>query len=235
MPPLSVIQNDILYRLKYAPHLRYRDLHESTVPNDLFNYHLQYLVRKGLVEKRLRGYSLSAVGAKHVADPLRSSDPMTNLFKLNVITILSRVNNGRIEILNQRRSSNPSFGKVGVMGGVVRKGESLVAAASRKLEQETGLRATFKIVGCERRIMYKASELFSDVVFPLAYASKYSGVLIAETKFGENFWTPIAQAINNESAVFDSIPGIATVLKAVRNGSIDALPFFYRENTQRDK
>jgi NUDIX domain len=115
------------------------------------------------------GYSLSQTGIKHVADPYPSNDAITSLFKINVITIVSRITDGKIEILNQIRKSNPSYGKIGVMGGVVLKGELIEPAATRKLKQETGLNTQFKLIGCERRIMYKSGELFSDLMFPIAY------------------------------------------------------------------
>jgi len=231
---LSPIQNHILSTLKNAQKLRYSQLQPQEIPNDLFNYHLQYLVKKGLVEKVPGGYSLSITGIKHVADPYPQSNAITSLFKINVITIASRIKNGKIEILNQIRKSNPSYGKVGVMGGVVLKGEFIETAASRKFKQETGLDAKFKLLGCERRIMYKDGELFSDIMFPIAYTNKVSGGLNVDTKFGHNLWVPINQAIKNESDEFDSIKSITTVLKAIKNNRITKLPFFFEEIIKSD-
>jgi len=231
---LSSIQNHILSKLKNAKSLRYSDMQPSKVPNDLYNYHLQFLVKKGFIVKSGEGYALSDSGIKHVADPYPSNDAITSLFKINVITIVSRLNKGKIEILSQIRKSNPSYGKVGVMGGVVLKGERIEPAAARKLKQETGLEANFWLVGCERRIMYKSGELFSDVVFLIAYADSYKGDLQADTVFGHNMWVPLDQAIKNESINFDSIKGIVTVLKAIKSKSIKKLPFFFEEEIQND-
>ncbi|MEI8062020.1 MAG: NUDIX hydrolase [bacterium] len=230
----SPIQNHILSRLKNAKSLRYAELRPDKVPNDLFNYHLQHLVKKEFVLRLDEGYSLSSKGIKHVADPYPTNDAITSLFKINVITILSRVVSGKIEILNQLRKSNPSYGKVGVMGGVVLKGELIEPAAARKLKQETGLEATFKLVGNERRIMYKSGELFSDLLFPIAYADSSSGELIVNSNFGHNMWVPIDEAIKNESAEFDSIRSINIVLKAIKDGSVDKLPMFFNEEIQSD-
>lgn len=230
----SPIQNHIIAKLKNAKTLRYAEMQPDKVPNDLFNYHLQFLVKKGLVTKSDEGYSLSETGIKHVADPYPKNDAVTSLFKINVITVVSRVTDGTIEILNQLRKSNPSYGKVGVMGGVVLKGEPMEEAATRKLKQETGLDAQFRVVGCERRIMYKAGELFSDVLFPIAYADSSAGELLADTDFGHNMWLPIDEAIKNESAEFDSIKSIATVLRAVKEDCIAKLPFFFEESVQSD-
>ena len=231
---LSSVQNHILSKLKNAKTLRYSDLQPGKIPNDLFNYHLQHLVKKELVTRTDDGYSLSEKGINHVADPFPTNDAITSLFKINVITIVSRTANGRIEILNQIRKSNPSYGKVGVMGGVVLKGEPIEAAATRKLRQETGLDAEFRHLGCERRIMYRKGELFSDVLFPIAYSDSSSGELMTDSDFGHNMWVSIDEAIKNDSAEYDSIPSIVTVLRAIKAGSVSKLPFFFEESIQSD-
>ncbi len=231
----SPIQNHILSKLKNAENLRYSELMPEKVPNDLFNYHLQFLVKKGFVKKSDDGYSLDEAGVKHVADPeIGTKAKIASLFKVNVITIVSRKNGGKIEILNQRRTSHPSFGKIGVMGGIVRKEEIITAAAKRKLEVETGLTAEFRHVGMERRVMYKKGKFFSDVFFPITYASESTGTL-RNTEFGENFWTPIDGAIKNESDKNDSIAGIRKVLEEIKAGTINSLPFFFEETFQNNQ
>jgi len=230
----SPIQNHIISKLKNAILLRYSDLWPSNTPNDLFNYHLQFLVKKGFVTRSKRGYSLSGLGIQHVADPDVHGEQIkiASLFKINVITIVSKINNGKIEILSQKRMSHPSYGKVGVMGGIVRKGEPLEMAATRKLKIETGLDATLRHVGIERRMMYVDGKLFSDVVFPITYTSVFSGELQTNSEYGHNEWISINKAIRNESTEFDSIKKIVDVLKAIKDETIDSLPFFYEEDTQ---
>ncbi len=231
----SEIQNGIISKLKNAKTLRYSELWPRKVPNDLFNYHLQFLVKKGFLEKSTKGYGLSGAGIRLVADPYKQqNDSITSLFKINVITIVSRRVKGKIEILNQIRKSNPSYGKVGIPGGVVLKGELIEPAATRKLKQETGLRAEFKIVGCERRIMYKNGEIFSDLMFPIAYADKSEGELLTDSDYGHNMWVPIDKAIKNESAPYDSLQTIVKILKVIKNGKIKSMPFLFEENIQSD-
>jgi len=230
----SPIQNHIVSKLKNAKRLRYSELQPDKIPNDLFNYHLQHLVKKEFVTRSGDGYSLSAKGIKHIADPSPSNDAITSLFKVNVITIVSRKVGRNIEILNQIRKSNPSYGKIGVMGGVVLKGELIEAAATRKLKQETGLNAKLKVVGCERRMLYKDGELFSDVMFPISYSDSASGELIVDSDFGHNMWVPIDEAIKNDGAVYDSIPSIVKVLRAIKKGTINKMPFFMDETVQSD-
>lgn len=231
MSGFSPIQNHILSRLKNADFLRYSELQPKEIPNDLFNYHLQFLVKKEFVVKKRGGYSLAEKGIKHVADPDIASEEekIASLFKVNVITILSRKHKGKIEILSQLRTSHPSYGKIGVMGGIVRKGEPLEHAAVRKLKVETGLVAKPKLLGIERRLMYKGSKLFSDIFFPITYADEFSGTLEVETEFGRNFWVPIDEAIKNESSEFDSLRKIVDVLKTIKKGKISKLHSFTKK------
>lgn len=245
----SPIQNHILSKLKNAKSLRYSELQpekgdkgfSTKIPNDLFNYHLQFLVKKGFLEKmkadkKGEGYKLSAAGIKYMADPFIPGEApeITSLFKVNVITVVSRIHEGRLQVLNQVRTSQPSYGKIGIPGGVVRKGEFIEEAATRKLKVETGLDAQFRIVGMQRRIMYKGGELFSDVYFPIAYADECYGELI-DTEYGKNFWADIDEAIQNDLAdKYDSLEKLPTFLRAIKDGSIHAMPFLFDENVRRD-
>lgn len=229
----SPIQNHIISRLKNAKALRYSELQPRDVPNDLFNYHLQFLVKKGFIIKSEDGYSFSDAAIKYVADAYSGATALTSLYKLNVITIVSRVVDDQLQVLNQIRTSNPSYGKVGVMGGIVLKGETIEDAATRKLQVETGLAAFFKIVGFERRMLYRDNALFSDVLFPICYSGAVSGNLRADTEYGHNMWVPIDEAIANESKTFDCVAGIVTVLKALKDRSIETLPFFFNQTTPK--
>lgn len=232
----SPIQNHIISKLKNASSRRYSELQPDRTPNDLFNYHLQHLVKKGfIVKKGDEGYALSETGVKHVADPLLATDQLAiaSLFKVNVITIASRVRDGKIEILNQVRKSNPSYGKVGVMGGIVRKGEPILAAAKRKFKIETGLDADFRLLGIERRFLYKDGELFSDVYFPISYSDSCAGTLEEDTDYGHNMWVSIDEAIKNDAPKYDSIVQISEVLKAIKAGKVKKMPFFFVENEQK--
>jgi len=240
MKVFSPIQNHIISKLKNADSLRYSELMpEEKIANDLFNYHLQYLVKNDFVIKHDEGYSLSEKGVRHVADPFPSDidkeQKISSLFKVNVITIVSRkTEDGKIQILNQLRKSNPSYGKIGVMGGVVYKGEKIIDGAKRKLEEETGLSADFKLLGTTRRIMYRDGQIFSDVLFPIAYSDNVSGELIKETSFGENFWVDIDQAIENDKPQYDSILSISRVLEAIKENKVNEIKMFFEEDIHTD-
>lgn len=56
------IQSEILSKLLTAETLRYSEARPENVESDLYNYHLKFLIQKGLVEKNDNGYSL----VKHI-------------------------------------------------------------------------------------------------------------------------------------------------------------------------
>jgi 8-oxo-dGTP pyrophosphatase MutT (NUDIX family) len=231
---LSPIQNHIISRLKNADTLRYKDMKPKEVPNDLYNYHLKSLVSKKLVDKSQSGYCLSHLGREYVADIHHTSDQANRLFKINVITIVSRTHSGNLQVLVQERMSQPSYGIIGVMGGTILKGESMEEGARRKLNQETGLTAEFEIAGIERRQLYKNGDLFSDVLFPICYATQHSGDLQEMTEFGRNFWLNIDDAIKLNDRPYDNLDSITEVLKKIQEGTMSSLPFFYNETIQSD-
>lgn len=226
---MSSIQRDIIARLKNADSLRYSELKpDPEIPNDLYNYHLKKLVSDELVTKTDTGYTLSQKGLRHVADVHNTSDQDDRLFKFNVLLIVTREINGVLHVLNQRRTSQPSYGIVGLPGGTIVKSEPVLDGARRKLRQETGLDGTFTYVGLERRVLYSDNRLFSDVLFPLCVSTDSTGEPIT-TDFGENMWVTIDQAIINDSRQHDSIKSIPRTLKAIRSGTLDSIKGFYYE------
>ena len=230
---MSSIQRDIIARLKNADSLRYSELKpDADIPNDLYNYHLKKLVADGFIIKTDAGYKLSPRGIRHVADVHHTSDQDDRLFKYNVLLVVTREIDGVVHILNQRRTSQPSYDIIGVPGGTVLKSEPLLDGAHRKLRQETGVDGEFSYVGLERRIFYKDNHLFSDVLFPICLCIQPVGEPIV-TEFGENMWVPIDQAIINDSRPHDSIESLPKVLRAIRDNNLDSLIGFYNENIVR--
>ncbi len=214
----SDIQNQIIALLKNADSLRYSEMNAKKIDNDLYNYHLQQLVRKGWVDKVENGYALSAKGVHLVADtnvPV-FGDENPHLFKVNVLCIALREYEGQLQVLNQLRESHPDYGRIGIMGGVVRKGESITDAASRKLQSETGLSADFTFLGTIRRTVYQGQDIFADVFFPVCIARGCTGV-IQDTEYGKNFWVSVEQAIQNEIDSANSIPPIVDTLRKIQS------------------
>lgn len=225
----SHIQRQIISQLKNADSLRYSQLRPADVDRDLFNYHLRELVKNGVLDKSASGeYSLSAKGRRRVADTEHTSDPGNRLFKINPLLIVVDKRPDGLYILNQRRTAQPSYGIVGVPGGTIVKTEPLLEGAARKLREETGLTGVFEYFAMTRRITYRDSELFSDVMFPLCLATTWSGTPTT-TEYGDNFWVPIEQAIINDTDRDDRIDAIGALLTAIRDDTLSTLRGSYRE------
>lgn len=226
----SRIQHSIISLLKNADSLRYSELMPVDADKDLFNYHLRELLKKGLIDKLpgKAGYRLSEKGQQRVADTIHTSDQSNRLFKVNPLLIVADKRESGVLILNQRRTSWPSYGIVGVPGGTIVKGEPLLDGAKRKLREETGVSADFEYVCTARRVLSKSGTLFSDVIFPVCYSESWDGTPMT-TEYGENFWVEIDTAIQNDSERDDRIDAIATVLTAIRDGQLDTVRGQYYE------
>lgn len=131
------IQKHILDVLMYQKVSRFRDLRPSRVDTNLFTYHLNSLVKTGMVGKVPGGYVLSAKGLSYV-DRV-SSEKKSIRTQPKIITMLV-VQNGEGDILLQRRTKQPyietwtlPYGKIHV------EDASVQAAAKREAFEKLGL------------------------------------------------------------------------------------------------
>jgi ADP-ribose pyrophosphatase YjhB (NUDIX family) len=227
------IKREILKRILRAKDgIRYRDGRPSEIENDLYNYHLKQLVKSGYIEKLGYKYYLTNKGKKYieVEVPLDPQGNVSDLFRVNILAIVYRNNSGQVEILNQTRTRHPYYGDSGVIGGAVQNGEFIANAANRKLIQETGLSADFKLIGVVRKLRYdKHKRLFSDILFHICISNNFKGELKPETEFGENSWVNIDIAINNENISIQGSPKVAEVLQILKENNFKDIPFFYIE------
>lgn len=98
------IQKHILDVLMYQKISRFRDLRPPKTDTNLFSYHLNALVKAGVVEKVPKGYVLSAKGLSYV-DRV-SAEKKAIRTQPKIITMLV-VQNGEGDILLQRRTKQP--------------------------------------------------------------------------------------------------------------------------------
>jgi UPF0288 family protein (methanogenesis marker protein 3) len=148
--PTHPIQRQILTLLMSAEaEQRYSELMIPGIENDLFNYHLQNLVKKGLLVKTTSSYALTELGKKEVS----SFDVQGNqrqFFKVSVALAVFR--NDYSELLVQKRTRNPFYGDITTIAGKVLPGEKIVDAARRKLQEEANLSSLFTFVGVLRKL-----------------------------------------------------------------------------------
>jgi 8-oxo-dGTP pyrophosphatase MutT (NUDIX family) len=206
--------------------LRYRDMRPPDIENDLYNYHLRYLTRQGLVEKRAGMYRLNETGKKHLVElnPYHES----NRFKIAALCLV--LQDGRV--LYQERIRQPFAGQKGLVGGGIMRGEPAVAAAKRRLQEEAGLTAEFTLLGLMRKMRFdKTGELYTDILFHVCMAHDPAGQLVAENEFGKQFWLPVSQAASLEREQIMGSKQFAAALEKLDSLQAQSSPAFYIEET----
>lgn len=191
---IDPVQLHILTTLnRHLESLRYSELNTDKVDNDLFNYHLQFLVKKKLVEKNKEGYKISIKGKKIMAD-IDAVGKTYDLFRFSITANVIKSENGKRYILGQKRLRHPYYGDISTISGKVKKGELVVDAAGRKLKEETGLEADFRVLGLFRKIrLDKEGNVIEDTVYNVCYAENPTGELIEKNEYGENKWYEIEE------------------------------------------
>lgn len=194
--------------------------------SDKFNYHLQFLVKEGLVDRVEEGYKLTTEGLKEVSQ-FTATGQQEQKLKVSVALVVLRTNGDRQEILLQRRLRHPFYGDINSIAGKIRPGESIVAAAERKLKEESGLDATFQFVGVLRKCrLNENQEILEDTLYHYCVAHAPTGELIGLNEYGENYWVPIAEAADIMSKNYDDGLEDRKVFSNLMNGNNE---FFYIE------
>ena len=132
------IQKHIIDVLMYAEIARFRDLRPPKTDTNLFTYHLNALLKMGMVAKVDGGYCLSLTGLSYV-DRV-STEKKVIRSQPKIITMLL-VQNSEGDVLLQRRTKQPHinswtlpYGKLHIEDG------SLKDAAKREAKEKLGLK-----------------------------------------------------------------------------------------------
>lgn len=225
---ISKIQKQILSKLLKTNGLRYRDAHPQFVENDLYNYHLQFLVNKKYINKRNDRYYLSEKG-KQFVQQMDVQGEIKEYFKFSVLLYAVKINKGKKEILLQKRLRHPYYGDIGTISGKVHVGEKVEVAAKRKMLEEAGLEAKFKLIGLIRKIRRdKRSNIIEDTLYHVCYCETPSGKLIKKNKSGENFWCDFKDAVNYQKKNITASKKSEEIFKRIQRGEVD-LFYFYED------
>jgi 8-oxo-dGTP pyrophosphatase MutT (NUDIX family) len=230
------IQRSILEDLRTSSTgLRYAEMKPSDIENDLYNYHLQYLAKNEMVVKRDEKYYLSTAGKEYLVDlnPLDATGESAR-FKLAAAMLVIRGQGADTQLLYQNRLRQPFAGVRGLIGGGIMRGEPAAQAARRRLEQEAGLIADFRLLGMLRKIRFdEDGKLYSDILFHVCVSEEYEGVLETQNSFGLNFWVPLAEAIRIETMEVVGSKQLAAILRQLEFKSLGEIPHFYIEEIYR--
>jgi len=125
----SYIQDLILAKLLTSEKgLPYSKARPGDTDNDLFNYHLQFLVGKHYIKKIDDKYSLTKKGKKHVLQ-MDMLGKTYEYFKASVLTYV--VKQPERKILLHKRLRHPYYGDIMTVSGKVLPGEKIETAAKK--------------------------------------------------------------------------------------------------------
>ncbi len=210
---------------------RYSELKLDGIENDLFNYHLQYLVSVGLVKKNTLGYEITKDGKSFMAD-LDAQGKKYELFRLSVIINAIKIENGIKYVLAQRRKRHPYFNDVSTISGKIKKGEFAIDAAIRKLREETGLIANnLQNIGTLRKIRTNHDqETIEDTFYTVFYTENPTGKLITSNEFGENMWLPFNDFLKLQQKNVDLGEFDIEIMKRIREKNLDM--FYFEQKSE---
>jgi predicted transcriptional regulator len=232
------IQDQILTNLLTASRsLRYSEIKPYNTNNDLYNYHLKELLKKGLVEKDDSNYRLSKKGWLYVESikPLRRLGDTADRFKLYSLAILFKKDSNNALIWNRVRNRHPFYGDKGISGASVKNGETTKSALVRRLEVQTSLIVSEDVLNHALTIrkmnFLRDGDLFSDITYFIYIISEYKGELIERSEYGENMWVTLEDAIENEHNSKTQLKSLIEFLGEINTVQInDIQPRFCEES-----
>ena len=191
-------QTQILRELLFVDKAGFAQLQKPTgLTSDHFKFHIKRLVELGYVEKLGAGhYCLSAVGKEYANKLDTTNSTLERQPKSAVILVIEKIEHGQSRLLLQERLKHPYFGFWGFPGGKIRWGETIMQAAGRELQEETGLRATLTYRGVyhEHVIETESGKLLEDKIFHIIHGADPYGHLTEQFDSGNNAWMTLAEA-----------------------------------------
>lgn len=214
------IQQKILNKLLYADGLGYAEMRPKGVESNHFAYHLEQLVRDGIVSKQERCYSLTPQGLMLI-DRL-SQGKMVDRLQPHIVTAID-ITNGQGQTLLFKRAFQPYIHRLGFPLGKIHFEETIQQAAERELFEKTGLNG---IPITHRGDVYLESKIQGTVISKVLYhlfQGQVSGtpeVAAANPARGTCMWVD-----STSLADFECMPGFRSMKQLLQ----DKPKFFFAE------
>lgn len=214
-PELHRVEILILRTLRRNISARFNELMKPTgLQSDAFKFYIHRLRELGYVEKDDSGdYTLTTKG-KEFANNLDEETAMIQKQpKLSMIITVTKPDDAS-QLLFQRRLRHPYYNFYGAISGPIKWGEEIEAAAARELTKQTGLTATYKVVGFYRqKDRDETGVILEDKLFAVVEATVEQSDLSNTWSGGHNEWMTI-EAYRGQEKRFLSTDGILQMLAA---------------------
>jgi len=212
---LHKIQKEILLVLAYNTGLRFSEIRPKLIDNDLFNYHLQYLIKNSWVEKNGQLYRITEKGVEEILLLDSTGKEYKGIRASVLVNVIDRTVMPN-RILIQKRNRKPYIEEENAgISGKINAGEEIETAAKRKLLEEVGLVGKCKFVGILRKTRISYNGLIDDGIFFVCVCESWTGKIIVESPFGKNSWVDVNDAIDIQKKVISSGKISMNVLKRI--------------------
>lgn len=184
------IQLKILKKLLFVDRLRYTDIKPSRrMENNRFNFHLKELIKAGYIQKNKEFYFLTSVGKEYANRMDTDQVVISPQAKISVWLCGRRKKGKASQYLIYTRLKQPFYKCQGFPSGKVRYGETIVKAAIRELQEESGLTGSPQIVMVKHYLVFakKTKELLEDKFMFLCLFDNPVGILKAHNE-GKYQW-----------------------------------------------
>lgn len=211
-------QISILKELLFKPEARFRDLKKVDVTNDHFTFHVNHLIKEGLIVKQNGKYSLTDQGKEFANRMDTDALKLERQAKLAIAIHAVRKNKGVTEYLVHRRLKEPFYGWYGSHSGKIRWGENPLVCAQREFLEETGLTGKFTLRGIVHyHHFHKDGRLLEDKYFWVFRVEDTKGDFKEKVPEGENIWMTEKEyrKLKNVFATFDEIIDVINGKKIV--------------------
>lgn len=171
MNQLHFLQREILRKLLFTDVARFSDLETENIESNLVNFHINQLIKDGLVTKtKDKKYKLSDFGKEYANRMDDEKKLIERQGKIScILCCVRKIDSQDPELLIYTRKKHPFYNSQGYSSGKVKFGESIEETAVRELLEETNLTTSEKpqlFMIEHHRVFEKGSEkLLEDKYF----------------------------------------------------------------------
>lgn len=181
------IQRTIVYKLAFAPSLRFGELKPDEIDNKLFTYHLKKVMAAGYVAKNEEGlYVLTSEGRRIGVGALKSEHRLIDRAYSTLLLAIRRKSDGAW--LLYKRNTHPMIDLAGFMHAQPITDESIVDTARRECREKTGLDGEFSVHGHGYFRVYDNEQLESFTHFTLLVCNDIQGELSQNSELADYYW-----------------------------------------------
>lgn len=181
------IQRAIVYKLAFAPSLRFGELKPDDLDNKLFTYHLKKVAAAGYVEKNDDGeYLLTAEGRRIGKGVFESDSRLLDRAYSTLLLAIRRQSDGAW--LLYKRRTHPMINLTGFMHAQPVADQTAEETAQKVCTTQTGLRGDFYVHGHGYFRVYREEELESFTHFTLLVCSDIKGELLSNSELADYYW-----------------------------------------------